>query len=171
MLTRRTIIALAAFSLMTASAQTTHNTSGQRLEGSWVVTVNRDPTPGAPPPTPIPALASYSRDGLLIFSSPTAPPPIPPIAGATPSAAHGEWVRIGDRQFAVTFILLYVNAGKFVASLKVRGIANLNDTLDTFTGPYQAEYRDANGNVFLTGTGNVQGSRIGVDVLPHDELK
>ena len=89
----------------------------------------------------------------------------------TPSAAHGVWVGIGDRQFAVTFIILYVNAGHFVGSLKVRKIANLEDTLDTFTGPYQAEYRDASGNIFLTGTGNVQGSRIGVDVLPRDELK
>jgi len=55
-----------------------------------------------------------------------------------------------------------VDAGHFVGSLKVRGIANLSDTL------YQADYRDASGNVFLTGTGNVQGSRIGVEVLPHD---
>src|SRR4051794_39517555 len=68
--------------------------SGQLLEGSWM----SEATGAAQGPFPLGGLrlTTYNADGTLVTTSRG--------RGIIPTTGHGTWVRIGDREFATTWI-------------------------------------------------------------------
>src|SRR5215813_14184214 len=68
--------------------------SGQLLEGSWM----SESTGATQGPFPLAGLrlTTYNSDGTLVTTSRG--------RGLIPTTGHGSWVRIGDREFATTWV-------------------------------------------------------------------
>ena len=157
-------LTISAMVLLGSTVGAQPHTTGQQLEGSWLVDVSPDTPPGVPPLASFKALFTYTHDGIVIENDVTSPPAVGPLAGSVTSSGHGEWARIGDRQFTVTTIKLAYANSKLVATLRATGTLTLNDTLAGYTSTFKGEFRDPNGNLILATTGTTQGVRIGVDI-------
>jgi len=107
-------VAVAVLALL-ASGQSkplTANAEGEwpAPQGSWAMIVKPD-IPPAPGVTEILNLATFMPDGGWVSSD----------GYITDSLAHGNWVRIGNRQFAVTAVgLSFGPSGHTEATFKVR---------------------------------------------------
>lgn len=138
--------------------------AGQRLEGSWQFAVA---PPGGPAPQPR-FLVSFTADGLAIRTAPLRLP-APPALGVSTlliGTTHGEWLRTGDRQFAVTVVgIAFDEMGNFLATQRIRATITLGDTLDSFTAVSNAQYITPDGTVIDGGTVPVVGTRIAVEPL------
>jgi hypothetical protein len=147
-----TIAALLTFSL-TATAQST--VSGQTLAGAWnsALTFNEG---GAPFCAPAPGVFLETRpgSGTVIADS----------CYASEGAGYGSWVRTAHNQFAITFIgNSFGPDGTVATTYKVRGTVSLSPTLNSFSGPFQAQFFDLAGNLLGTVTGTVTSVRIVVE--------
>ena len=134
-----------------ADAQLQGN-SAPTLVGAWSIDVT---------PTLRPAFVSvgtFSADGTLTNIS------VPSLV-VPESAGYGEWVRIGQHRFAITFhTVVSDGAGNLSARGKVR--ATLTVAGDTVTGVFQVDYFDPSGGLIASDTGTVQGRRLRVEALP-----
>lgn len=138
--------------------------AGQHLEGTWIVTVTPMLPPGSPPVPPFTTLSTFTPDGSVVGSGPGIRPPLGSLFA---SAQHGEWIRIGDREFAVTFIELeFDGMGNFKGIAKIRGTVTLDEALNEYSGPFMAEFLDPAGNVRGSGRSAVTARRIDVEPLP-----
>jgi hypothetical protein len=83
------------------------------------------------------------------------------------STTQGEWLRTDDGQYALTFVgFAFDESGRFLATQRVRVAAQLSDSLEEFSGPYQVEFIGADGGVLASLTGTVHGTRIHAE-LPN----
>lgn len=133
-----------------AQAQNGLSAVGQHMEGAWRVTIN-----GQGRPVEF-AFNHFTADGALL------------VVGSlrTQSVAVGAWVRTGDRQFGLTHHRFNYDAdGNLTSTIKVRANIALNDTLDGFSGTYQADVIDLSGNLLRSGLGTLDGKRINVEPL------
>lgn len=119
------------------------------LEGSWIVYVTPAAESGIPP---FVNLGTFTRDGRNVNSD--------PVEGA----AVGEWIKLGSRQFAVTFMGFTNVGGDFLLN-KVRGTLDVNEAGDTFTGPFRAEVFNSDGTVAFGFEGTVRATRFSVERL------
>ena len=132
-----------------------------RLEGSWLVTVNSN---GAPP---FKGLITFNNGGGLIASAQgdillNPPPGVPPVA----TAGHGAWEKTGSRRYAFTFRqILYGSDGSYQGEAKIRHRITLSASGNRWSGQLQVEYFDADGNVVFSGRGTEQATRIEVEPL------
>ena len=132
-----------------------------RLEGSWLVTVNSN---GAPP---FKGLITFNNGGGLIASAQgdillNPPPGVPPVA----TAGHGAWEKIASRRYAFTFRqILYDADGNYQGEAKIRHSITLNHRGNSWSGQLQVEIFDADGNVVFTGSATEQATRIVVEPL------
>jgi len=80
------------------------------------------------------------------------------------SPGYGQWVRVGNGEFAVTFVgSTFDGSGAINGSYKVRSKGRLSDNLQGFSGPYRTDVFDLNGNVVLSADGTVTAARIVVE--------
>jgi hypothetical protein len=135
--------------LLTVASAQSGSDAKRTLAGSWVINVTPAPESGIPP---FVNLTSFTKDGRIINSSPT------------DGAGVGEWIKTGSRQFASTF-MGFTKIGEDFLLLKVRATAEVDESGDTFTGPYQVEIFDGEGNVVIAVNGTVRGTRFGVEPL------
>jgi hypothetical protein len=126
-------------------AQAGSSAVGQHMEGAWRVTIT-----GETRPVEL-AFYHFTADGtVLVVGSPR-----------TQSVAVGAWVRTGDRQFGLTQHRFNYDAdGNLTSTIKVRSNIALNDAMDGFSGTYQADVVDLNGNVLRSGQGSLDAKRI-----------
>jgi hypothetical protein len=120
--------------------------SAPQLEGTWEVTVM--PAGGAP----IIDLATFTSGGGMINSDPD-----PNL-----SAGHGTWVKNGGNEFGVTFIHFLSDQGAPLGTLKVRAEIQLDQSTDTFSGPFRTDLI-IGGNVVQSFCGTVHARRISVE--------
>ena len=73
-------------------------------------------------------------------------------------SGHGEWAQTGDNQYAITLWFLS-SSGTYVAAHVHKAITVNNDQA-TYTGTFQTQLLDAQGNVLHTLTGTVAGCLI-----------
>lgn len=107
---------------------------GQQIVGTWIFNL----TPASGPP--FKALHTYTVDGGLVVVNSQSP--------STGTAAFGEWVRTGDREFDSTFVRFNFDAqGNFTGTTKVREHIKLNETLDRLTSVAKLEVFDPAGNL------------------------
>jgi len=143
------IIALMVALLATVASAQSGSDAKRTLAGSWVVDVTPAPKSGIPP---FVNLASFTKDGRIINVSPT------------DGTALGEWIKTKSSQFAVTF-MGFAKVGEDFLLAKIRATLEVNESGDTFTGPYQLEIFDGEGKVVIAVNGTVRGTRFGVEPL------
>ena len=134
---------------------------GQELEGTWLVTVRpNNPPPGLPPS--FPTLNTFLPSGELLETGTGTPP-----SRRTPG--HGEWLRTGDRRFALTLVFFRFDAeGRYIGPLEANTTLRLARNLRTFRGVSTAVLRDPQGNVVGTFDTTVTGERIEIQVPSGD---
>ena len=94
------------------------------------------------------ALVTFSSDGTIILST-LGTLTLQPLDGVhrLSSPGHGNWVRIGGREFAATWWQYRWNAEttEFIGPLHVSCIIRLNETLDEYTCDQRVDYFDPAG--------------------------
>ena len=140
------ILALLVTSARFAKAQ---DSSGQKIEGSWVATVFlNNPPPFLP--TSFTALETYSRGGSIVTSNNLA---------AGPRLGQGAWDKEG-RQFEVGILFFILDqTGAQTGSIKVRHSVTLNGK-DEYSGQGVAEIYDAAENLLASVSFTSEGRRI-----------
>ena len=141
------ILALLVTSARFATAQ--DNSGGQKIEGSWVVTVFlNNPPPFLP--TSFTALETYSRGGGIVTSNNLA---------AGPRLGQGAWDKEGQQfEVGILFFILDQN-GAQTGSIKVRHTVTLNGK-NEYSGEGVADVCDAAGNLLASVSFTSEGRRI-----------
>jgi hypothetical protein len=153
-LTNATLVLLlgSMSSLIQAQSGPAINPAGQRLEGVFLVTVT--PESGAPA---YKIIRLFLPNGSVVGPGPS----------ALASTACGEWLRTGDREFAITIVSFnYSTAGPALSITTSRGTVRLNETADQLSGRFVSDTVDLDGNLLASITASVQGQRIQVQTLP-----
>jgi len=128
---------------------------GQRLEGSWVVTVTPVVPPGVPQPPSFRGYATLARGGAFIGSDRNRPS----------GKQHGTWAHIEGNEFAYTFVEdLFDGVGAFAGTLTIRVKLTLIGK-DEFVGVSNGESRDAAGNLVFNRCGTIRAQRIKIEPL------
>ena len=82
------------------------------------------------------------------------------------SSTHGVWAPNPDGTFGLTFAgFAFDDTGKFIARQKIRVAAQVNDSRDSFSGPYKTDFIGSDGQVLASASGSVEGTRIQVEGL------
>ncbi|HJQ22388.1 MAG TPA: hypothetical protein VKA60_00640 [Blastocatellia bacterium] len=156
---KRSFLAVAIFTMMTAVAINAQNSDagGKQLQGAWRITVI--PEEGGPPAFPV--LFSFSKDGGVIETDqgPAAPDQPP----STFSAGLGEWQKVGKRTYIITYNQLqYDQAMNLIGTFRGRITAEVNPEMNSLTGELIVEFFDTSDTLLFTGGGMVQGYRLPV---------
>jgi hypothetical protein len=163
-LTAKSAAVLAGIALAGRSGAIARADAEQALVGSWMVA--GIPTGTQPGPPRI--LVSFTGDGVAVRTAPLQQA-APPALGSDKmfiSTTHGAWGRMDDGTFGMTWVgFAFDDAGKFLATQRVRVSVQVNDTLDSFTGPFKTDFVGADGQVVASSSGTVQGRRIQVEPL------
>ncbi len=152
------VVVGAAAGALWAGAEGTQATSsaragGQKLEGSWRLTV----VVTSPRGMTFRLLATATPDGGIIGSAQS------PYF----STAHGAWKRTGNRQFAVTaFWFRSDPEAVFQGTTKVRGVLAVNQGLTEATGRFQVDVFDPKGTQVGSFSGEGSATQIQVEALP-----
>jgi hypothetical protein len=125
----------------------------QGLEGSFIDTVTQ-------PDRKFQLLFTFARGGGVMGDTMT-------VDGEV-TAAHGAWRRVGDREFALTFVFLGHADRSTYIRLKVRSRVRLNEAFDQYRGVGQMDYFDEQGHLIRSVRSPVEGRRIQVEMLPED---
>jgi len=129
---------------------------GQTLAGSWAVIVKPD-VPPVPGFTEFLNLATFMPDGGFISST----------GYITDSLGHGNWVRTGNRQFAVTCVgLSYGADGVTEATWKLRATLAYTASGYELTGSWIIDVFDMAGKVVFTIKGTARAFHIDVEKMP-----
>ena len=130
--------------------------AGNRLAGTWNVTVNR--------PAPLPPLASlqvFTADGSWIEMANE------PQAART--AQYGTWERINGRLYAASGVIFrYDPTGAHVATMKINRNMRLSADGQTMTVAARATTYDLNGNVITSFPVRATGERMKVERIPDE---
>ena len=131
----------------------THRGGGERLEGVFLVNVT--PDAGGPPPSML--IRMFTPNGGVVG----------PQASVFGGIVCGEWVRTGDRQFAITLASFnYLPAGPVSGTVKTVGSVTLNNEGNELTGRFRVQSFDLTGNLLTSFTASVAGKRIQVEQFP-----
>ena len=135
------------------------STTGQRLDGTWLVTANLD---SAPPGVPLTfmTLNTFMAAGAFIDAGRPASPTQTPIG-------HGQWVRAGDRRFTATFTFLtYDEQGRQTGMQQITRSIRLSEDLQMFWAVSRNERFDLEGNLVFSGGATETAQRLGIGAPP-----
>jgi len=133
----------------------------EELEGSWLFTITIPNVPAGFPNT-FRSLITFIPGGSLINLAWS--PTLPILISKSPWIGHGAWARTGDNEFGLTVIYPRFDAsGAFIGSGKGRGNLLVSEGASEASGTFAVDLYDANGNLFVSGGGSVQATRIVVE--------
>jgi hypothetical protein len=142
-----------------AMTQQNSGSTKKAIVGSWVETVTFEG--GVMPP--LKSLVQFSSDGTVRVAD-QGNVNIP--AGQVFSAGAGAWIAQGEHTFSWTVLELISDLnGNLVGTLKVRGTYTVDESGNAYSGVFQAEVKDASGNVLFSVGGTNTGVRIEVEPL------
>ena len=133
--------------------------TGQRLDGTWLVTANLE---SAPPGVPLTfmTLNTFMPDGAFIEAGRPASPTQTPIG-------HGQWVRAGDRLFTATFTFLTFDPqGTQTGMQQITRSIRLSEDLQAFRAVARNERFDMEGNLVFSGGATETARRLAVGDAP-----
>jgi hypothetical protein len=131
--------------------------TGNTVEGSWIVTVTRVNPPANVPPT-FDSLMTFDPGGGLTETSNT--------GTALRGPAHGVWERIDGRSYATTMLFFRFNpqTGAFLGTQKVNRTMRLSQDGQTFEAVSLASQYDPDGVLTVGGLRATEtGERIDVE--------
>ncbi|MBV8903616.1 MAG: hypothetical protein JOZ22_08275 [Acidobacteriia bacterium] len=142
---------LAAGCLLHAESAT-----GQSLDGSWTTAVTLTTPTKSFPPSFI-QLDTYVPGGGFVGSN-----------NVVPQAVHGQWERVGNRQFVLNFEFWVFDPtkGTYMAYVKVRALHQLEDSLDHMHGVFTVQAFAPDGTLLDSVNGTTQSQRM--DIQPPD---
>jgi hypothetical protein len=152
------ILVAAGAAIVPDGTASNQSSSGNRLAGTWVATVNR--------PAPLPPLSSlqvYTKSGSFVeFGSDG--------SGAVRSPQFGSWERIGGRLYAGsgTFFRYNPQTGAHVGSMKIDRTLRLSDDGQSFTAVAHVLTLDLSGNVVASFVARSSGVRMQVDRIDEE---
>lgn len=128
-------------------------TVNQTLEGTWLLELRPAGLPASQPP--ILNLDTFTPNGEIIAAG----------SNGAASAAHGVWVRVGDRKFLGTVFSFNFNESRVLTSIqKVRVNLQVSADGQTLKGTNEVVLMDATGKVTATLPG---GTSSGVRLSPE----
>jgi hypothetical protein len=155
-------VAAASIAMRPASAQVGHE-EARDLVGSWQVTVNVTDPQGVPS---FPVLMTFHADGTALQSRPS----YIPAFGVLETTQYGAWKRTGENQAAATTLALAQGApgnaalnGAFFGTEKVSFQPVIATDGESFTAQWTSTVHDPNGNLIVSGSGNMSAIRIHVE--------
>jgi len=129
---------------------------GQTVAGSWAVIVKPD-VPPAPGITEFLNLGTFTPDGGFTTST----------GYISDSLGHGNWVRIGNRRFALTCVgLSYGADGVTETTWKLRATLAYAESGYELTGSWIIDVFDMAGKVVFTIKGTARAFHIDVERMP-----
>ena len=136
------------------TAGATSESAGNKLAGTWTVTINR--------PAPLPAVSSlqaYTAQGSMIESG---------NDGASRSPQYASWKRVKGREYAATglFFRFDPQTGAFVGRMKINRTIELAQDGQSFTFRGSSTILDTNGNVVVSVPASGTGHRLQVEEQP-----
>src|SRR5262245_105483 len=124
-----------------AASSGSSSQEGQGLDGTWVVDGN--------------LLIQFTRDGGYRRSGADQP---------LESPGYGTWVRVGDREFDVTYMALRFDADhNFIGTRKANVRLRFNEAFDEFTGLGRGSVFDLDGNLIGSRQRALRGTRLQVE--------
>lgn len=136
--------------------------SGQRLEGTWVLT-------GKAGPVTLKSITTYLPDGAAFGANSNTFQALqggPPQTQTFNNPAQGQWIRTGDHEFSGFVVnLVFDSKGQVIGASRVRFKIQVNDTSDSATGTAAIESLDFNGTVVLTVNATLDLKRLTADPL------
>ena len=146
--------------VQTLQANVERYESSDALLGTWIVQISGDPAtlpPGAP--LSFTELDTFAAGGGFVASN-NGP-------GSGDPAGQGNWVRTGDRQFALTQMRLgFDGDNNFTEFNKIRSSLTLNKRGDEFTVTSQVDIILPNGTVLPFHPGATShGTRVAIEPL------
>jgi hypothetical protein len=163
MIMKKVFLALiiAAMTTITAFAQINNSPNWTSPTGSWEGVVTS--VGGGPPPFRV--LMNFTADGGFIASGDG-----DSSTNQSGSPQYGVWERIGgknSRTFAVTFRqLFYAPDSTSLGSARMRQTVILNESGDTWNGPFVVQIFAPDGTLVFTGKGTATATRIQSEPLP-----
>ena len=134
-------------------------TTGQRLDGTWLSTATLDSAPLGIPLTFM-TLNTFMPDGAFIEAG-RAPSPRQTAIG------HGQWVRAGDRLFTATFTFLTYDAeGRHTGMQRITRSIRLSEDLQEFRAVARNEQFDLEGNLVFSGGATETARRLAIGESP-----
>ena len=134
-------------------------TTGQRLEGTWLITANLE---SAPPGVPLTftTLNTFMADGAFIEAGRAPAPTQTPIG-------HGQWVRAGDRLFTATFTFLTYDAqGRHTGMQQITRSIRVSEDLQAFQAVSRNERFDLEGKLVFSGGATETARRLAIGDPP-----
>lgn len=137
-----------------ATAGATGKNAGNKLAGTWMVTVNR--------PAPLPPLASlqvYTSEGSMVESG---------SESMSRSPQYASWKRVRGREYAATGVFFRFNpqTGAFLGKQKINRTIDLAQDGQSFTFRGRGTTHDVNGNVVASFPVSGSGQRLQVEEQP-----
>ena len=79
---------------------------------------------------------------------------------------HGAWVKKASRKFDFTMAFFITDeSGQLIGQSKIKGVKNLNESMDKYTGEGTDEIVDFNGNVMAKSNWTVEGTKMVVEPM------
>jgi hypothetical protein len=152
---------LVAFLIVIWSRSSEILAHGGLPDGSWVVSITPVTSPpGAPLPPPFMALITMSTEGRLVETA-----VLPPCVAPTSTPGHGEWTKISNREFGLTYLkLLSDGTGTLQGIVKVNETIKLDVSETKYSGDGEMELLDPDGNVTASYGISTQGRLIAVEL-------
>lgn len=156
---KKTLIALAAVSLVIPAVLFAEPGEKKDMTGVWEVSI----LPTGVPPPPIRALSMFLKGGSFVATLNRSVPPAPPIqaVAADMGPAYGQWVQTGDREFQLTFYAAMWNKEGVISGFhRIQSTIVLSESGDEYTAHTQADFFDANWKTLISNTGEAKGTRL-----------
>ena len=134
----------------TAQDGTPVATDGHPLVGAWVIDTSAEDLTGPQEATVAPNVSVFTDEGLVINTAPGA------------GSDVGAWEATSARGAALTFVGL-IEEEDFAGTVIIRATVELDETGDSFSGPYSYTVVAADGTVVDSGRDMVRGTRITVE--------
>jgi hypothetical protein len=152
------IVVAAGAAIVPAGTASNQQSSGNRLAGTWVATVNLP----APAP-PLRSLHVYTDDGSFVESGSDS-------SGAMRSPQYGTWEHIGGRLYAGsgTFFRFNPQTGAHVGSMKINRTLRLSEDGQSFTAVGRVLTLDLSGNVVGSFIALSSGVRMQVERIAEE---
>jgi hypothetical protein len=146
---------LAAQTRQAEPAAAATSASEGTLVGSWVATVNVDPTLGVPP---FKELYTFHSDGTLTMVDDNAPaPPFPFTPG------HGVWKRAAGGGFAYKIVNLLYDPASYASNGYSSILNNVKVDGDSFSGSGHAKFYGPDGALMFEADATITAERITID--------